>query len=283
MFRTNQNDLAQPAPQSSVWGIRLRKRARRIGSLPNRRLLIELVRADFRANEHNAILGVLWSLISPLFLLAVMYVVFKGRFGQGIQAYGVYLLVGIVIVGFFTLVTKLVLPIFVASKTTFLNSTMPKETFIAAIVVMQLYNLGIELLFCVVLSLTQGVFSPWFLVFVWPLLLALTAFATGVGLVLALLYSTVRDTEHVWNMAMRLLLFVTPVFYQLDALPTWAARAVYWLNPLTPFVIAFRQALMGEGVYSPFVYVHAVVLGVVFLVAGYALFIKYEFRAVERA
>jgi ABC-2 type transport system permease protein len=263
--------------------MRLPRHVRRLASRRNRLLLAELVRANYRTSDHNAALGVLWSLLSPLATLAVMYLVFKDRFGQGVNGYAVFLLIGIVTVGFFSQVTGQVMPVFVTSKVLFSNSTAPRETVIASSVALFAYKFGIELLFCVSLSLAQGVFAPRFLLLVVPLVIAFVGMSVGVALVLALIYSLLRDVEYVWSLGMRLLLFVTPVFYQLDALPWWAAQATYWLNPLTPFVISFRAALMNETVFSLPTYLHCIALGLVCFAGGYALFFKAEGRAMERA
>lgn len=227
----------------------------------NRQLLGELIRADFRVNDQNAFLGILWSLFSPLVMLGIMYFLFKDRFGQNIAAYPAYLLVGLVGVDFFINVTRQVMPLFVTSKEMFVNTAILRETVIAANVAWVWYRFGIELLFCLGLTFYLGVFPGWRLVWALPLLAAFTGFAVGVAFLLALLYAHVRDVEHSWALAMRLLWFVTPIFYALDAFASWSRAAIYWLNPLPPFVIALRGVIMGDPAFHVWVYVHALVLG----------------------
>jgi len=182
-----------------------------------------------------------------------MYAIFKDRFGQDVPAYSVYLLLGIVAVGYFSMSTRFLMPLFVTNKLTFMNATVPRETFFLSVAVVQLYKFAIELAFCVVLSLAYGVFSWSFFILLWPLLVAFTALSLGVGVILALVFSVVRDMEHIWTLATRLLLFVTPVFYQVDISSTGLGKATYWLNPLTPFLVAFRGITMGDTNFSPLV------------------------------
>jgi ABC-type polysaccharide/polyol phosphate export permease len=91
---------------------------------------------------------------------------------------------------------------------------------------------------------------------------AYVAFVLGVGFVLAIAHCFTSDVEHVWMIASRLLFFATPVFYTLDSLGPLAQRAVYWLNPVTPFVLAFRNVLLSGEALDPVVHVHALAVGV---------------------
>ncbi len=261
----------------------LRERPALLFSPENRRLSRELVRASFRVSDHNSVLGVLWSLLGPLAMLVVLYAVFHGRFGRGIEGYGIYLMVGIVSVSFFNLTTTALLRGFSVHKLSFLNSTMPRETFLATNVFLHLYKFVIQLGFCAALAAASGLLSWHFPLLLLPLLASYTAFCTGVGLVLALVFSVVRDVEHIWTIACRLLLFVTPVFYTLDDISSAVSTLVYWGNPLTPFLVAFRGVTMGAPGLDPHVYAHACTLGLASFAPAYAAFLLYHHRAAERA
>ncbi|MEM7114742.1 MAG: ABC transporter permease [Chloroflexota bacterium] len=252
-------------------------------SSESRYLFWELVRANYRLNDHNSILGVLWSLLSPLTMLLVLYFIFRDRFGQNIEGYIVYLMLGIVTVNLFSTVTKQLMSTFLTNKIAFRNVIMPKEIFILAQATAHFAKFGIELAFCLLIALLSGVLQWQGLLLLWPLLIAFTVFVFGVSLILALAYSVVRDIEHLWTLGMRLLLFVTPVFYGLDVLSVPARTAVYWLNPLTPFLIAFRGVIMGDKEYTSGVYFHAILLAILAIVPAYALFLRYETQAMERA
>jgi lipopolysaccharide transport system permease protein len=116
-----------------------------------------------------------------------------------------------------------------------------------------------------------------------PLVLAYVAFVLGVGLALAIAHCFTSDVEHVWMLVARLLFFATPVFYTLDSLAAPARAAVYLLNPVTPFVLAFRSVFLANQALDPVVYGHAVLLGVATFAVGYAVFLRWESLAVERA
>lgn len=260
-----------------------RERLRNLASPLNGQLLRELVITGFRVNDHNALLGIVWSLLTPLIMLAIMYFLFRDRFGQNIAAYPAYLLLGLVTVNFFIALTQQIMPIFVTSKEMFVNTAVLRETVIASYTVLLLYKFGTELLFCLALTIYLGVFLGWIMLLSLPLLLAFTGFSLGVSFMLAILYVHVRDVQRGWALVTRLLWFVTPIFFGLDAFTGWSAHAIFWLNPLTPFVIALRGVIMGDPAFSAGVYLYAVVLGISIFFLGYAIFLKYQARTVERA
>lgn len=87
-------------------GSRLRERVARLAAPANRNLLRELARANLRLSDHNSVLGALWGLLGPALMLVVLWAIFQAHFGRGVAAYPLYLLVGIVTVGFFLTVTR---------------------------------------------------------------------------------------------------------------------------------------------------------------------------------
>src|SRR5262252_6752752 len=74
-----------------------------IVSKKNRSLLRELVVTDFKLRYQGSALGYLWSLLRPLFLFAILYTVFGYylKIGNSIEHFPLYLLLGIVLWGFF--------------------------------------------------------------------------------------------------------------------------------------------------------------------------------------
>lgn len=259
---------------------------RRLGQLLTRsnvELFAELTRANFRTADHNSLLGALWSLLSPFVMLVALWLVFRQRFGSEVEAYPLYLLVGISLVNYFATTTRFLITVLVQNRQLLLNTTVPRETLIASQLAVHGWKLAIEISLCALLSVWYGLFSPASALGALPLLGAYVAFSAGVGMILALAYSFARDVEHIWSLVSRLLLFVTPVFYGLDGLP-WAARLlVGWLNPLTPFLVALRSALMAGTPGSPAVYGYALFLGAGVFAIGYAVFLVLEDAALERA
>src|SRR5580693_8462127 len=81
---------------------------KRIFSKKNRALLAELVRTDFKLRYQGSVLGYAWSLLKPLLLFVILYIVFVYflKIGKGVPHYPVYLLLGIVLWNFFNEMTS---------------------------------------------------------------------------------------------------------------------------------------------------------------------------------
>ena len=262
---------------------RLRQRAARLFTFSNANLLRELALANLQLSDHNSILGAFWDLLAPSVMLGVMWIVFGAHFGRGVAAYPLYLLVGIVTVGFFLTATRYLMTLFHTNRSVLLDSTVPRETLIASNLLPHVYKFGIELLLCIALTTIYGLLSWRVGLLLVPLVAVYVAFVLGVGFLLAIAHCFTSDVEHLWMIASRLLFFATPVFYTLDSLGPVAQRAVYWLNPVTPFVLAFRNVLLSGEALDPVVHAHALALGVAFLLGGYGVFLRWESLAVERA
>jgi ABC-type polysaccharide/polyol phosphate export permease len=114
-----------------------------------------------------------------------------------------------------------------------------------------------------------------------PVLFSFLLLVVGGGLFLSVLYCFARDVEHIWSIASRMLLFITPVFYAPEMLSVPARLAVRWLNPLTPHVLALRAALRGTPDFPDTI--HALVAGALVFGLGYAAFLKLEGAALEHA
>ncbi len=259
----------------------LARRWRRLGAPASRNLLRELVGATIRIHDHNSLLGALWGLLSPAAMLIVLHTIFQSRFGAGLDAYPLFLLVGVVAVGFFLTATRHLMGVLQANRNFMIDSTAPREIVILSNLAPHVYKLAVELLLCAAFAAYYGTLS-WKVLFALPLIAAsYVAFVLGVGLALAIAYTFTSDVEHIWVLGSRLLYFATPVFYRLDDLPPLAAGLVYWLNPITPFLISLRWVFQG-GAAFPFAAPHALLLGPMALALGYALFLRLESAAIER-
>lgn len=249
----------------------------------NWNLICELTRANFKVTDHNSILGFFWSLINPILLLLVLYFLFKARFGQGIRAYPLYLLVGIASVNFFVIATTYMIKIFFIQRDFALNAMVPRESFIVSNLSIHAYKFVIELIVCLVLSIFYGIFNLKYFLLLLPLLVSYIGLVLGIGLILSLLYCFARDIEHIWTIIARVFFFATPIFYTLNSILPWSRRLIYWGNPLTPFLISFRQVIMKGGNFHLFTYLYSLLLGIGFFVLGYCFFIVFENIAMERA
>lgn len=245
-------------------------------------LIRELVRADFKITDRTTILGIVWSLVGPIAMLLVMYFVFCGIFKQNIKAYPLYLLIGIACVNFFLTTTTYLLKIFSVNREMVLNSMVPSEVLVLSKVLVLSDKFFIELLLCVALSVFYGLFSLKHMLLLLPLIIGYFAFIFGVGLILAIVFCFIMDIEHVWMIISRFLMFATPIFYSLNQLSPAAQKILYWGNPLSSFLISFRQILMYEGAINLMNYSYSILSGVISFILGYFIFYSLKHSAFER-
>lgn len=248
----------------------------------NRNLFRELIRAELKTTDSNSTLGIMWSLLGPLAMLAVMLGIFQA-FYHGTREYPLYLLVGITCVNFFITTTTYTVRIFHMNREIILNSTIPREILISSKIFIFIYKFFFELLLCCLLSLYFGVFSLKLFTLFPLLLIGFVAFSVGIGLMLALVFCFVIDIEHIWMLVGRLLYFVTPIFYTLQDIPSRVASMVYWGNPLSSFLVAFRGIFIAGKTPFMFDYWYSISIGMVCMIIGYCVFLAIENIAVEKA
>jgi ABC-2 type transport system permease protein len=259
---------------------RLKARRKRRAERSTWIILAAFTRANLKASDYGTALGLLWSAINPLAMLAVMYFIFSMRFGAATEAYPLYILIGIVVVNFFISATTYMLRNFSSNRRIVLNSMIPRECLILAQLSTQAFKFIVEIGLCALLGVVLGFFSWKMPIMLIPLLLAFILFVASVGMILALIYCFAKDIEHVWLLVTRLLYFLTPVFFTMDSISPLARNLVFFANPLSPFVTAIRSLLMGQP--GGHAYMLSLVWGCGLFIISYSLFISAENSAIEQ-
>ena len=268
--------------KEQIGSVRLRARCRRLFSPTNRTLLLEQVRANIKASDYHSFLGGLWSLVGTTVMLVALYFVFSKHFGTGIRGYPLYLLVGIILVNFFITATSYLQKVLIYNRDIALNSTIPRENLMLATISINAWKLVIELMICTAVSLGYGFYGWRSALLFLPVFLSFMALVLGIGLALSLFHCFARDVEHVWAFFSRLFLFATPVFYTVDSLSPTMRTLILYLNPLTPFLQAFRQIFLHGGALAAPLLVHCLLLGTAVLCASYFIFLRWEGAALDR-
>src|SRR5262249_34945948 len=114
-----------------------------------------------------------------------------------------------------------------------------------------------------------------------PVAVCLFAFTLGMALVVAVLHAHFRDVEPILAAALLPWFFVTPIFFQVDALPgladhQWAETVLEWVNPVAPFIEAVRSVLYDGSAPSLGVLAYVVLAGAIALLVGRAVFARMQ-------
>lgn len=182
-------------------------------------LLKELVKTDFKLRYQGSFLGVLWSVLKPLALFAVMYVVFVKFLritDPSIPNYPLTLLLGISLWAFFAEAAMLGMNSIVARGGLLRKINFPKHIIILSSMASALISLSINLCVVVIFAIFSGVEFNWRIVLVPFNITVLFAVAFGVSLILATLYVKFRDISHIWDVIMQILMYSMPIIYPLS-------------------------------------------------------------------
>ena len=213
-------------------------------SISKKRFLFEeLVKRDFKKKYKRTVLGMLWSLISPLMQLAVMAVVFTQFFGRNTPHYVIYLFAGNLTYSFFKDSTYGGMNALMQNAGIITKINLPKYMFLLSKNVASLINFGLTLVIFFIFTAVDGIaFHPRFLMLVYPIVL-LVLFNIGLGMVLSALYVFFRDTEYLYDVFLRLLMYLSAIFYNVSNYDAHVQR-MFLINPVYLFIKYFRCVII---------------------------------------
>lgn len=215
-------------------------------------LLKELVKTDFKLRYKNSALGYVWSMLRPLMLFLVLYVVFVHflRIRNNSADPAVYLLIGIVIWNFFTEVTTRSTDSIVARGDILRKINFPKYIIVVSIMMAALINLGINFIVVFIFMLfgdAQPTLSA--VIFIPLLLIELIMFALGLGFILSSIFMKLRDVNYIWEVILQAGFYATPILYPITlvAEKSLTAAKILMLNPVAQIIQDFRYYIVDQG------------------------------------
>jgi ABC-type polysaccharide/polyol phosphate export permease len=213
-----------------------------------RELLGEIVRTQIKLKDQATIFGLLWSLLNPILMLGVMLLFFSARMSEGVENYALYLLIGIVHYTHFANSTSASMTVLQSLGGLTKNAIFPKEILVLGTVLSRSTELLISVGFCALVALFTGFDLTAWLVGLPLILILQLVFALWVSLIVSSAYVFVRDLRHVYQVFLRLLFFMTPIFYSPEFLGDGPARRVIELNPLAMIIELTRRILIDQEV-----------------------------------
>lgn len=215
----------------------------------NRVLLRELVITDFKLRYQGSALGYAWSLLKPLFLFAIMYVIFVHflRFGKGIPHFTSTLLLGIVLWTFFTEVVGQGMQAIVQRGDLIRKISFPKYIIVISASLSALINLALNLCVVLVIMIIDGVSFGWGML-LFPFTIALFyVFSLSLAFLFSAAFVKYRDLAPIWEIFTQALFYGTPIIYPLQMVieKSELAAKIMMLNPLATLIQEARVQLVG--------------------------------------
>ena len=209
----------------------------------NRFLFEELVKRELKKKYKGTVLGMIWSLLSPLLTLLVMRVLFGGFFGDGVNNYTTYLFCGNLLFSYFNESCTQGMTSLRNNADIFTKIKVPKYLFLLAKNVQTLINFALTLVVFLLFCLLDGVTFTWkFLLLSYPVV-CLLLLNVGVGLILSALFVFFRDMQYLWTVFAQLLMYASAIFYTTDGFSP-QLQGLLHLNPVYLCIRYFRQIVL---------------------------------------
>lgn len=242
----------------------------------HRFLFEELVKRDFKTKYKRTVLGMAWSVLSPLMLLFVLRLVFTHFFGMGMEHYTTYLFCGTLIFSYFSESAGQGMQSLMGNAAIFSKVSVPKYLFLLSKNVQTLANFGLTLLvFFLFCALDDITFTWRFFLLIYPIV-CLVLFNIGVGLILSAMFVFFRDIQYLWSIFIQLLMYVSAVFYSIDSY-SYPVRCAFLLNPIYLFIRYFRKIIIEATI--PTIWFHLLMAADVVIVLSIGCFIYKKYNS----
>lgn len=235
--------------------------------LKYKELVVQFVSRSIKTRYKRSMLGVLWTIMNPLLTMVVLTLVFSSVFRFSVENYPVYVLSGLVLWSFFSSTTSAAMGEMIWSGSLLSRIYVPKSVFAVSAVGTGMVNLLFSLVPLFLISLVLGIRFQ-LAILVMPIaILLLTAFALGMGLLLATAAVYFADMLPVYEVVLTIWMYATPIIYPIDAVPAQFAW-ILKLNPLYYLLEIFRQPLFNGTIPHPNVWLIAASSAIIALVLG---------------
>ena len=214
-------------------------------------ILKALVHTDFKLRYQGSFLGVIWSVLEPLMMFAVMYVVFAKflRMSDGTRTYPVVLLLGISSWQFVTDSTNVGLRSIVDRGDMLRKVHFPNYIVVVAATMGALITYGINLGVVLIFAFGYRVHFTWRVVLVPLNIIELYCVTLGLTLIMATMYAYYRDIAHIWDVLQQVIMYGMPIVYPLSYVLrrrgiVGKLGKLELLNPFAQFIQDIRHNLI---------------------------------------
>ena len=208
-----------------------------------RDLIRLLVAKDIKLKYRRSILGYVWSILNPLLIMSVMAVVFSTMFNRKIENFPVYLFCGQLLFNFMNTCTHQAIFSITANAPLLKKTYIPKYIFTVAKITSGMVDLCFSLGALLIVMIFTGANFAWTNLLFPLVILQLYVFCLGLGLFLSQANVFFRDIQYIYNAVTTAWMYLTPIFYPIDALPENLQWIIKHCNPMYFYVAQFRDLI----------------------------------------
>ncbi|WP_292812694.1 ABC transporter permease [Methanobrevibacter sp.] len=239
-------------------------------------LLTEIIKKNFSSKYKDSVLGIFWTILSPLLMLMLFTIIFSTIFGRNIGNYPIYFLCGWCTFHFFTSAVGISMTSLKSNKNILQRTPTPKYIFVLGAIISELLNFIIMLMILgIVMVVTHSPFYlPTIFFSIFPII-CLFIMLLGLGLMLSIACVYYSDIQHLWTVVSMMLMYASAIFYPMDIIPE-PYHQYFILNPLFWVIDQFR-CFVYYGNPPQLVYmINLFLLSLIILTIGIIVFKKYE-------
>ena len=240
-------------------------------------LLRELVVTDFRLRYQSSALGYLWSLLRPLFLFVILYLIFAVFLGIGrdIPHWPIALLLGIVLWNFFTEVTSGGLNAVVSRGSLMRKLSFPRYIVVISGTISAFINLLLSMVIIAIFMIIDGVELSWTMLLFPLIVIQLFIFSLGMAFFLGALNVKFRDTKYIWEIVSRGMFYASAILYPISRIVEKSHEAAVSLliSPAAQTIQDARYLLITHDVPTMFSITNSVWMAILPMVISIAVFV----------
>ena len=207
------------------------------------------VKREFQSKYANAMLGALWSVLSPLAMILVYTVIFSEVMRTRLPgaesgfAYSIYLCAGILTWGLFAEIVARGQTMFIDQANVIKKISFPRICLPVIVVLGSLVNFAIIFGLFLVFLVATGNFPGLVFAAIVPVLVVQVLLAIGLAMIVGVLNVFFRDVGQFVTIAMQFWFWLTPIVYPASILPEEIRAALAW-NPMVPLIQAYQAVLV---------------------------------------
>ena len=247
----------------------------------NRNLLKNLVSRDFKVNYHGHVLGYFWSLLEPLALTGIFFLVFIILRGDSDTLLPLKIMIGILIFNSFSRTLSSCTACLVSNASLIQQVYFPREIFPTAIAGFRFISLILSMTIVIPYMIFEGI-QPTMTILLLPLaMVSAILLAQGIGMMTASIQVRIRDTKQVVDLILRAAFFLSGVFFGAEHIPP-EYLDIFLLNPVAVYIEMARAAILGDMALLTWIQIiRALGISVLAFLLGSIIFLKSERKAVK--
>lgn len=241
-------------------------------------LMTQMISRDFKVKYKRSVLGMLWSILQPVLMMAVMALVFSQMFKFKVEGvnYLVYLMIGIVMFNYFSEATNAAMASVITNFSLINKVYLPKYIFPLSKCLFVGINFILTLIPLLVIILVTGngdtkcVINIYYLLIPYAFI-CMFMFTIGLGLILSCIAVFFRDILYIYSILLTIWNYFTPVFYDISILPGYLQK-LFPINPLYQFITFVRTIILHNELPSLSNFVGCGAYAIIFFLLGCIVF-----------